>query len=56
MVVTFGTQEMFSRRQLLPFSANLQVQLIGTEFFSGSHFLGFAVRAQVHDVHLMQRK
>jgi transposase len=51
---------MFSRRQLLAlllaFTANLQAQLIGMEFCSGSHFLRRAVRAQVHVVHLMRRK
>jgi len=47
---------MFSRRQLLAFTANLPVQLIGMEFCSASHFLRSAVRAQVHDVHLMRRK
>jgi len=33
-----------SRRQLLAFTANLQVQLIGMESCSGSHFLGRALR------------
>jgi transposase len=33
-----------SRTQLLTFTANLQVQLIGMEACSGSHFLGRALR------------
>jgi transposase len=33
-----------SRTQLLVFIANLQVQLIGMEGCSGSHFLGRALR------------
>jgi transposase len=32
-----------SRKQLLAFTANLQVQLIGMEACSGSHFLGRAL-------------
>jgi transposase len=42
-----------SRTQLLTFTANLQVQLIGMEACSGSHFLGRALRAQGHEVRLM---
>ena len=42
-----------SRTQLLAFTANLQVQLIGMEACSGSHFLGRALRAQGHEVRLM---
>lgn len=42
-----------SRKQLLAFSANLQVQLIGMESCSGSHFLGRALREQGHEVRLM---
>jgi transposase len=42
-----------SRRQLLAFTANLQVQLIGMESCSGSHFLGRALREQGHEVRLM---
>ena len=41
------------RRQLLAFTANLQVDLIGMESCSGSHFLGRALREQGHDVRLM---
>ena len=42
-----------SRRRLLAFTANLQVQLIGMESCSGSHFLGRALRDQGHQVRLM---
>jgi transposase len=42
-----------SRRQLLAFTANLQVQLIGMESCSGSHFLGRALRDQGHEMRLM---
>src|ERR1700676_4466932 len=42
-----------SRRQLLAFTANLEVQLIGMEACSGAHFLGRALREQGHEVRLM---
>jgi transposase len=42
-----------SRTQLLAFTSNLQVQLIGMEACSGAHFLGRALRAQGHEVRLM---
>jgi transposase len=42
-----------ARKQLLAFTANLQVQLIGMESCSGSHFLGRALREQGHQVRLM---
>jgi hypothetical protein len=42
-----------SRKQLLSFTANLQVQLIGMDACSGSHFLGRALREQGHEVRLM---
>src|SRR5664279_2317273 len=42
-----------SRRQLLQFTANLHVDLIGMEACGGSHFLGRALREQGHDVRLM---
>jgi transposase len=42
-----------SRTQLLAFTANLQVQLIGMEACSGAHFLGRAPREQGHEVRLM---
>jgi transposase len=35
-----------SRTQLLAFTANLQVHVIGMEACSGAHFLGRALRAQ----------
>ncbi len=34
----------FSRKQLLHFTANLQVELIGMEACGGAHFLGRALR------------
>ncbi len=43
----------FSRRQLLQFTANLQVDLIGMEACGGAHFLGRALREQGHEVRLM---
>jgi len=43
----------FSRRQLLHFTANLQVKAIGMEACGGSHFLGRALREQGHEVRLM---
>ncbi len=42
-----------SRTQLLTFTANLEVELIGMESCSGSHFLGRALREQGHQVRLM---
>ena len=42
-----------SRTQLLAFTANLQVQLIGMEACSGAHSLGRALREQGHEVRLM---
>ena len=42
-----------SRTQLLAFTANLQVELIGMEACSGSHFLGRALRQQGHTVRLI---
>jgi transposase len=43
----------FSRTQLLHFTANLRVELIGMEACGGAHFLGRALEAQGHDVRLM---
>ena len=43
----------FSRAQLLQFTANLKVKLIGMEACGGSHFLGRALREQGHDVRLI---
>src|ERR1700749_3893302 len=42
-----------SRNQLLRFTSNLRVSLIGMEACGGSHFLGRALRKQGHDVRLM---
>jgi len=42
-----------SRRQLLQFTANLHVDLIGMEACGGAHFLGRALREQGHEVRLM---
>ena len=39
-----------SRNQLLRFTSNLRVSLIGMEACGGSHFLGRALREQGHDV------
>jgi transposase len=43
----------FSRTQLLRFTANLQVELIGMEACGGAHFLGRALRGQGHEVRLI---
>lgn len=42
-----------SRSQVLAFTANLQVHVIGMEACSGAHFLGRALREQGHEVRLM---
>jgi transposase len=42
-----------SRKQLLHFTANLHVRLIGMESCGGAPFLGRALREQGHDVRLM---
>src|SRR4030095_563903 len=42
-----------SRNQILRFTANLRVSLIGMEACSGAHFLCRALREQGHDVRLM---
>jgi transposase len=44
----------FSRKQLLHFTANLRVKLIGMEACAGSHFLGRALQEQGHEVRLMR--
>lgn len=46
-------QRKCSRRQLLRFTSNLRVCLIGMEACGGAHFLGRALREQGHDVRLM---
>jgi transposase len=43
----------FSRTQLLRFTANRQVQLIGMEACGGAHFLGRTLREQGHEVRLI---
>jgi transposase len=43
----------FSRTQLLRFTANLRVWLIGMEACGGTHFLGRSLREQGHEVRLM---
>src|SRR3954453_8648623 len=43
----------FSRFQLLRFTANLQVRMIGMEACGGAHYLARALRDQGHDVRLM---
>jgi transposase len=43
----------FSRIQLLRFTANVQVQLLGMEACGGAHFLGRALREQGHEVRLI---
>ena len=42
-----------SRPQLLRFTANLRVRLIGMEACSGSHFLGRRLREQGHEIRLI---
>lgn len=42
-----------SRKQLLHFTANLRVQLVGMEACGGAHFLGRTLREQGHEVRLM---
>jgi transposase len=42
-----------SRTQLLRFTANRQVQLIGMEACGGVHFLGRTLREQGHEVRLI---
>ena len=43
----------FSRTQLLRFTANVRVGLIGLEACGGAHFLGRALREQGHEVRLI---
>ena len=43
----------FSRRQLLQFTVNLKVVLIGMESCGGAHFLGRSLREQGHEVRLL---
>src|SRR5258707_14714900 len=46
----------FSRTQLLRFTANVHVELIGMEACGGAHFLGRALREQGHEVRLIPAK
>lgn len=48
-----AVRKKLSRKQLLHFTTNLQVQLIGMEACGGSHFLGRALREQGHEVRLI---
>ena len=43
----------YSRKQLLHFTANLHVALIGMEACGGAHFLGRTLREQGHEVRLI---
>lgn len=43
----------FSRTQLLRFTPNVRVKLIGMEACGGAHFLGRALREQGHEVRLI---
>jgi transposase len=45
----------FSRKQLLLFTANLEVELIGMEACGGSHFLGRALREQGHGLDALEQ-
>src|SRR6202521_1715517 len=48
-----AVRKKFSRTQLLRFTANIRVELIGMEACGGSHFLGRALREQCHEVRLI---
>jgi transposase len=48
-----AVRKKFSRTQLLRFTANMHVELIGMETCGGSHFLGRALREQGHEVRLI---
>src|SRR5271156_4888397 len=43
----------FTQKQLITFTADMQISLIGMEACGGAHFLGRALRAQGHDVKLI---
>jgi transposase len=43
----------FTQRQLITFTANMQISLIGMEACSGAHFLGRVLRQQGRDVKLI---
>ena len=44
---------MFTQKQLITFTANMQSSLVGMEACSGAHFLGRVLREQGHDVKLI---
>ncbi len=44
----------FTQKQLLAYTANMQISLIGLEAWSGVHFLGRALRKQGHVCGLSQ--
>ncbi|MFZ0333284.1 MAG: IS110 family transposase [Candidatus Acidiferrales bacterium] len=48
-----AVRKKFSRTQLLRFTANVHVGLIGMEACGGSHFLGRALREQRHEARLI---
>src|SRR5260370_7460435 len=48
-----GVRKKFSRTQLLRFTANVDVGLIGMEACEGAHFLGRPLREQTHAVRLI---
>ncbi len=43
----------FTQKQLITFTANMQISLIGMEACSGAHFLGRVLRQQGHNVKLI---
>ena len=43
----------FTQKQLITFTANMQISLVGMEACSGAHFLGRVLREQGHDVKLI---
>ena len=43
----------FTQKQLITFTANMQISLIGIEACSGAHFLGRVLRQQGHNVKLI---
>ena len=40
----------FTQKQLITFTANMQISLIGMEACAGAHFLSRTLRGQGHDV------
>ncbi|MGF7183912.1 transposase [Tunturiibacter psychrotolerans] len=43
----------FTKKQLITFTANMQISLIGMEACSGAHFLGRVLRQPGHNVKLI---